>query len=135
MKGLGASALLAVWFLGMAGASRGDLLWDTLASDPALALASQQNAATATEAADDFFFLPRGGAGPFLLEQITIAGLFSNPAAAVNNVHVELYQSFPMNSDAATDHLPIGSLSWGSVCKARKPHQWHGNNAPVSQSD
>lgn len=74
-------------------------LWTTLSPNSAQAFTSQSNAAIPSETADDFFFL-NSLAPNFEVEGIKINGLFSDPDAKINNVHVELYRSFPVNSDA-----------------------------------
>lgn len=73
-------------------------LWTTL-SPSAQAFTSQSNAAIPSETADDFFFL-NSLAPQFEVEGIKIDGLFSDPDAKINNVRVELYSSFPVDSDA-----------------------------------
>lgn len=74
-------------------------LWTTLSPNSAQAFTSQSNAAISSETADDFFFL-NSLAPQFEVESIKIDGLFSDPDAKINNVRVELYRSFPVDSDA-----------------------------------
>lgn len=74
-------------------------LWSTLSPNSAQAFTSQPNAAIGSETADDFFFL-NSLAPQFEVEGIKVDGLFSDPDAEITNVRVELYRSFPVDSDA-----------------------------------
>ena len=73
-------------------------LWSTLSPNSAQAFTSQSNAAIGSETADDFFFL-NSLAPQFEVEGIKVDGLFSDPDAEITNVRVELYSSFPVDSD------------------------------------
>ena len=82
------------------GTARADLIWDTLTSNPALAVTSQGNAAIPTQAADDFFFT-KGFAPAFRLNEVKFNGLLSDPSATVTNINIQLYQTYPFDSDPA----------------------------------
>lgn len=77
-------------------------LWDTLAPNPALAITSQSNAAIPSEAADDFFYLDPVA---FRLDEIRVQGLLTDPSATITGVEVEVYQTFPFDSD--TTRTPL----------------------------
>jgi hypothetical protein len=71
-------------------------LWDTLAPNPALAISAQSNAAIPSEAADDFFYLDPVA---FRLDEIQVQGILTDPNATITGVEVEVYQTFPFDSD------------------------------------
>lgn len=74
-------------------------LWNTLSLNSAQAFTSQSNGAIPSEAADDFFLL-NSLAPNFEVEGFKINGLFSASDAKIDSVRVELYRSFPVDSDA-----------------------------------
>ncbi len=74
------------------------VLWNTLSPNPAIAISSQNNGAIPSQAADDFFFTS-ATAPAFSLREIKIDGLFSNARARITDVNVQLYQTYPFNSD------------------------------------
>jgi hypothetical protein len=94
--------LLALSIVGMplvfTGVARADqvTLWDTLAPNPALAITSQNNVEIPSSAADDFFYLDPVA---FRVDEIRVQGLLTDPNATITGVKVELYQTFPFNSD------------------------------------
>jgi hypothetical protein len=105
---------LAVPLIGMlglfTGAARADqvTLWDTLAPNPALAITAQSNAAIPSETADDFFFLDPVA---FRVDEIQVQGLLTDPNATITGVEVELYQTFPFDSD--TRRTPVNTRANG----------------------
>ena len=93
-----------------AGAARADqvTLWDTLAPNPALAITAQGNAAIPSEAADDFFYLDPVA---FRVDEIRVQGLLTDPNAAIRGVKVEVYQTFPFDSN--TRRTPVTTRANG----------------------
>jgi hypothetical protein len=106
--------LLALSIVGMplvfTGAARADqvTLWDTLAPNPALAVTAQSNAAVPSETADDFFYL---NPAIFQMDEIRVQGLLTDPNATITGVDVEVYQTFPFNSD--TTRVPVNTRANG----------------------
>ena len=64
----------------------------------AIAVSSQNNGASPSQAADDFFFTS-ATAPAFSLREIKIDGLFSDPRAKITDVNVQLYQTYPFDSN------------------------------------
>src|SRR6266516_5248102 len=83
-------------------------LWDTLAPNPALAITAQSNAAIPSETADDFFYLAPVA---FRLDEIRVQGLLTDPNATITGVDVEVYQTFPFDSD--TTRTPVNTRTNG----------------------
>src|SRR5262249_10654592 len=83
-------------------------LWDTLAPDPALAISAQSNGPIPSETADDFFYLDPVA---FRLDEIEVQGLLTDPNAKIPGVEVELYQTFPFDSD--TTRTPVTTRANG----------------------
>lgn len=94
-----------------AGAARADqvTLWDTLAPNPALAITAQSNAAIPSETADDFFFLAPVA---FRMDEVRVQGLLTDPNAKITAVEVEVYQTFPFDSDTLT-RIPVNTRTNG----------------------
>lgn len=76
------------------------VLWNTLSPNSAIAISSQNQGAIPSQAADDFFF-SAATAPAFSLKQIKLDGLFSNARARITNVNVQLYQSYPFDSNTS----------------------------------
>lgn len=74
------------------------VLWNTLSPNSAIAVSSQGNGAIPSEAADDFFFTS-STAPAFSLRTIKIDGLFSYRKAKITDVNVQLYQTYPFDSN------------------------------------
>src|SRR5262249_40159520 len=98
---------LLLLFAGAAHAGQA-ILWDTLAPNPALAITAQSNAAIPSEAADDFFYL---NPVAFRLDEIQVLGLLTDPNATITGVDVEVYQTFPFDSD--TTRTPVTTRTNG----------------------
>lgn len=73
-------------------------MWNTLTTNSALAVSSQGNLSNATQAADNFFFTS-SFAPAFSLSEIKLYGLFTNSSASITDINVQLYQSYPFDSD------------------------------------
>ena len=83
-------------------------LWDTLAPNCALAITAQSNAAIPSETADDFFYLDPVA---FRVDEIRVQGLLTDPNATITGVEVEVYQTFPFDSD--TTRTPVNTRTNG----------------------
>lgn len=77
-----------------------EVIWDTLSPNPAIGVSSQNNGAIPSQAADDFFFTS-AIAPAFSLREIKIDGLFTDRSARITNVNVQLYQTYPFDSNTA----------------------------------
>lgn len=108
-EGLGGSAVVViVMALGVlialtADASADAVLWNTLI-DPSAGTAqigflSQQNSSPETEAIDDFVINPSLFPHGFAITQVSAQVLLTDPSATIDNLAVEFYRTFPVDSD------------------------------------
>jgi hypothetical protein len=79
-----------------------DTLWSTLI-DPSpgtaeIGFLSQQNSSPETEAIDDFVINPLAS-GAFRINRVLAQVLVTDPTATIDNVTVEFYRTFPVDSD------------------------------------
>src|SRR5262249_26246503 len=73
-----------------------------------LAITAQSNAAIPSETADDFFYLDPVA---FRVDEIQVQGLLTDPNATITGVDVEVYQTFPFDSD--TTRTPVNTRANG----------------------
>jgi hypothetical protein len=78
------------------------VLWNTLSPSSAIAISSQNQGAIPSQAADDFFFTA-ATAPAFSLKTIKVDGLFTNPRGRITDVNVQLYQSYPFDSNTMVE--------------------------------
>ena len=96
------------------------VVWNTLSPNPAIAISSQNNGATPSQAADDFFFTS-ATASAFSLREIKIDGLFTNPRARITDVNVQLYQTYPFWAEWKWENYFCSVLSYTNTQTNKLP--------------
>lgn len=76
------------------------VLWDTLQANPAYGVLADEHQPIISEAADDFWF-PASTAPAFQLTGARAYFLTSNPNPNWSEFHFELYQTYPVDSNAS----------------------------------